>query len=132
MHDLILRNRVAGYREGDLMRHLHGDGALRPAAERSAFEHHHPETGILVAFPVEAWPHLLAAMRARTRRHGAWSGKLTTRETALATHILEEIKSRGPLCSADKWLLPLQIIGVLYLLAALCWLVINPRRKLSG
>ncbi len=90
MHDLILRNRVAGYREGDLMRHLHGDGALRPAAERSAFEHHHPETGILVAFPVEAWPHLLAAMRARTRRHGAWSGKLTTRETALATHILEE------------------------------------------
>ncbi|MBL9186716.1 MAG: hypothetical protein JNK23_04510 [Opitutaceae bacterium] len=34
--------------------------------------------------------------------------------------------------AAGKWLLPLQIIGVLYLLAALCWLVINPRRKLSG
>ena len=26
MHDHILRHRVTGYREGDLMRHLHGDG----------------------------------------------------------------------------------------------------------
>jgi uncharacterized protein YcaQ len=101
MHDLILRNRVAGYREGDLMQHLHGQGAVFPAERRTAFEHHLPDTGVLVAFPLEAWPHLLAAMRARTRRAGAWSGRLTARETALAAHILEEIRTRGPLCSAD-------------------------------
>jgi hypothetical protein len=44
MHDLILRNRVAGYRENDLLRHLHGPAAgggpaLRPS-QRSAFEHY--------------------------------------------------------------------------------------------
>ncbi len=38
MHDLILRNRVAGYREGDLMRHLHGVEALLPASQRTAFD----------------------------------------------------------------------------------------------
>ncbi|MBM3854150.1 MAG: winged helix-turn-helix domain-containing protein, partial [Verrucomicrobia bacterium] len=70
MHDLILRNRVAGYREGDLLRFLHGDGPSRPAATRTAFEHHLPDTGVLVAFPLEAWPHLLAAMRSRSRRRG--------------------------------------------------------------
>src|SRR5690606_8020725 len=63
MHDLILRNRVVGYREGDLMRYLHGDpGPLRPE-RREAFEHHMPGTGILVAFPLEAWPYLAHAMR---------------------------------------------------------------------
>lgn len=101
MHDLILRNRVANYREGDLMRHLHGDAAHRPAESRTAFEHHLPDTGVLVAFPLEAWPHLLAAMRARTRRPGAWSGRLTPRERELAPAILAEIAQRGPLSSAD-------------------------------
>lgn len=33
---------------------------------------------------------------------------------------------------AGRWLLPLQLIAALYLLAALCWLVINPSRKLAG
>src|SRR5882757_8820466 len=74
MHDLILRNRVAGYQEGDLMRHLHGSTVRHPAALRHSFEHHLPSTGILVAFPLEAWPHLLAANESRTRRTGAWSG----------------------------------------------------------
>ena len=101
MQDLILRNRVTGYREGDLMRHLHGDSTPLPAAERTAFEHHHPDTHVLVAFPLEAWPHLLAAMRTRPRRHGAWSGKLTLREHELAPHILSEIAARGPLSSGD-------------------------------
>lgn len=101
MHDLILRNRVQGYREGDLMRHLHGDADPRPAAERTAFEHHLPDTHVLVAFPLTAWPHLLAAMRRRTRTHGAWSGKLTLRERQLATHILGGLAARGPLSSAD-------------------------------
>lgn len=100
MHDLILRNRITGYREGDLMRHLHGpEGAALTAETRTSFEHHVPETGILVAFPLEAWPHLIAAMRARTNRRGAWSGKLSPREKDLAARLLAEIASRGPLHS---------------------------------
>jgi len=54
MHDLILRNRVTGYREGGLMRHLHGESKPLPAAARTAFEHHHPETHVLVAFPLNS------------------------------------------------------------------------------
>lgn len=99
MHDLILRNRVAGYREGDLMRHLHGDGAPLAATQRLAFEHHLPDSSVLVAFPLAAWPYLLSAMHARTKRTGAWSGRLTPRERDLATHILGEVAARGPLSS---------------------------------
>ncbi|MCR6655719.1 MAG: winged helix DNA-binding domain-containing protein [Opitutus sp.] len=102
MHDLILRNRVAGYREGDLMRHLHGSAdAPLPPPQRTAFEHHLPGYNTLVAFPLEAWPHLLAAMKQRTRVTSAWSGRLTPREKQLAEHILEEIAHRGPLSSDD-------------------------------
>lgn len=99
MHDLIARNRVAGYREGDLMRHLHGDGTPLAADQRIAFEHHIPSTGILVAFGLDAWPHLLAAMRARTKRTGAWSGRLSKQESELAGRILAEIAAGGPLNS---------------------------------
>lgn len=99
VHDHILRNRVAGYREGDLMRHLHGDRQTLTAAERTAFEHHLPDNNVLVAFPLEAWPHLVAAMHRRTRRHGAWSGKLTASERELGDRILAEIGARGPLSS---------------------------------
>ncbi len=101
MHDLILRNRVISYREGDLMRHLHGHDQPLLAAQRTAFEHHLPSTGILVAFPLAAWPHLLTANAARSRRTGAWSGQLTARERKLSQHVLKEIASRGPLRSAD-------------------------------
>ena len=101
MHDLILRNRVAGYREGDLMRHLHGNATPLTAAQRTAFEHHLPDTHVLVAFPVAAWPLLLGAMRHRTRISGAWSGRLTPREKDFATTLLAEIAARGPLSSAD-------------------------------
>jgi len=102
MHDLILRNRVNAYREGDLMRWLHGpqETPLRPE-QRKAFEHHVPETSILVAFPLEAWPHLLATMQRRTKSAGAWSGRLTPREKVLAAHLLAEIAARGPLGSDD-------------------------------
>lgn len=99
MHDLILRNRVAGYREGDLMRHVHGSEAGLPATARRAFEHHLPSTGILAVFTPDAWPHLLAAMRARTRRHSAWSGKLTARERELEPRIFAVLAERGPLNS---------------------------------
>jgi uncharacterized protein YcaQ len=99
MHDLILRNRVIGYREGDLMRYLHGDAAPLAVQQRTAFEHHLPSTAILVAFPLPAWPYLLSAMDARTRRTGAWSGRLTPREKELSKRILGEIAERGPLSS---------------------------------
>lgn len=101
MHDLILRNRVAGYREGDLMRHLHGDGVRLPVPRRRAFEHHIPSTGILVAFTPDAWPHLRAEMRHRTRRPGPWSGRLTPKQKALAPQLLAEITARGPLSSEE-------------------------------
>ena len=114
MHDLILRNRVRDYREGGLMRHLHGDtsgaplarggaerrGAL-PAEQRTAFEHHIPSANTLAAFPLEAWPHLQAVMRARTRQTGAWSGRLSPRQRELAPQLLAEIAARGPLSSED-------------------------------
>ncbi len=99
MHDLILRNRVAGYREGDLMRHVHGADTPLPAAQRHAFEHHLPSTGILVVFTPDAWPHLLNAMHARTRRHGPWSGRLTPRERELEPRIFAALAERGPLGS---------------------------------
>lgn len=103
MHDLILRNRVLDYREGDLMRHLHGDEALpHPTAKRTAFEHHLPTLGnILVAFSFEAWPHLREANRARTRTSSAWSGKLDARQRRLSERILAEIAARGPLSSKE-------------------------------
>src|SRR5881397_317562 len=60
MHDLILRNRVLNYREGDLIRHLHGLAPHPlPAAERTAFEHHLPHSNVLTALPLDAWPYLL-------------------------------------------------------------------------
>lgn len=101
MHDLILRNRVAGYREGDLMRFLHGEEPPQPAENRLAFEHHVPGTGILVAFPLTAWPHLAGAMRRRAVTSGPWAGRLTPREKILAEHLLAEIRLRGPLGSED-------------------------------
>lgn len=103
MHDLFLRNRVVAYREGDLLRHLNGEPAAPLAASaRTAFEHHLPsQQNILVAFPIEAWPHLHAANRARAGRAGTWSGRLDARQRRLAERILSEITARGPLCSDD-------------------------------
>src|SRR5580765_4561970 len=102
MHDLVLRNRVAGYREGGLLRHLHGVGS-EPLApnERTAFEHHLPGTNVLAALTFEAWPHLQAAMRQRSRRQGSWSGQMDGRQRRLAKKILAEMSERGPVCSDD-------------------------------
>ena len=101
MHDHILRHRVIGYREGDLIRHLHGGPSPLPAAQRIAFEHHVPSANILVAFPLEAWPYLQAVMRNRPRQAGAWSGRLSPRQRKLVPDLLAEITARGPLCSED-------------------------------
>ena len=103
MHDHILRNRVQGYGEGGLTRHLHGEGGsgwLAPS-ERTAFEHHLPSTGILVAFPLDAWPHLHESMRERTRRTSAWSGRLTPREKEFAQRIMARLSEAGPLGPDD-------------------------------
>jgi uncharacterized protein len=101
MHDHILRHRVSGYREGGLMRHLHGDAVPLLAEQRLAFEHHLPDSNNLAALPLDAWPHLLGAMRRRPRHHGAWSGKLTPRQREIAPRLLAEIAARGPLSSED-------------------------------
>ncbi|MEI6107777.1 MAG: crosslink repair DNA glycosylase YcaQ family protein [Opitutae bacterium] len=102
MHDLILRNRVHRYPEGGLMRHLHGPAdAPLGAEQRTAFEHHIPSANTLVAFPLEAWPHLQAVMRDRTRQTSAWSGRLSPRQRELAPDLIQEIARRGPLSSED-------------------------------
>jgi len=101
MHDLILRNRVAGYREGDLMLHLHGGEKRLPAEHRRAFEHHLPTAHTLVALTPEAWPHLLAQMRRRAYGSGSWSGRLSPKQKQLATRLLAAIAERGPLSSED-------------------------------
>lgn len=95
MHDLILRSRVAGYREHGLMEHLYAPG------ERGAFEHYVPHAGTLVAFPVDAFPLLAPHMRRRRTTSGGYAGKLDRSEAALARRILGEIERRGPLTSDD-------------------------------
>lgn len=101
MHDLILRNRVAGYREGDLHRYLHS-----PA--RPGFEHYlpsaarpHAPTGVLVAFPIEAWPYLAGLITSRRLRGGVYGRKLSPKGERIAQHILSEIAQRGPLTSDE-------------------------------
>jgi uncharacterized protein YcaQ len=101
MHDHILRNRVRDYREGDLMRHLHGNASALPATRRVAFEHHLPSAGILAAFTLDAWPHLQREMRSRRHRTSAWSGRLSPRQKELVPTLLAEISTRGPLSSED-------------------------------
>ncbi len=95
MQDHILRHRVRGYREGDLMQHVHSPG------DRLAFEHHLPDSSNLAALPLDAWPHLQGAMQARMRADSLWSGKLTPAEKKLAASILSRMASDGPLCSQD-------------------------------
>ncbi len=92
MHDLILRNRVANYREGELLAHVH-------AASRPGFEHfvRVRSTGTLAAFPREAWPFVNAEI---TRNFGA-KRKLPAGQEKLAKQILGEIAARGPLKSDD-------------------------------
>ncbi|HTZ21580.1 MAG TPA: crosslink repair DNA glycosylase YcaQ family protein [Opitutaceae bacterium] len=109
MHDLILRNRVAGYREGDLMRFVHGgDNAgpqtqnPKPTAEpRAALEHYLPGAGVLAAFPRAAWPYLLPHMRQRRLHARGYAGKLSPAEERLAQYLLAEIAARGPLMSDE-------------------------------
>lgn len=93
MHDLILRPRVAGYREGDLHQFIH-------SPSRPGYEHYLPgTTSVLVAFPIGAWPMLAERIRARKLRGGRYGRKLAPSHEALAQRILAEITDRGPLTS---------------------------------
>ncbi len=98
MHDLILRNRVAGYREGDLLAFTY---SAKSPEERRALEHYLPGQGILVTFPVEAWPQLVPHMRRRVQRRDGSHGKLSAAEERVARKILDELSQRGPLTSTD-------------------------------
>ncbi len=91
MHDLILRPRVAGYREGELLAYVHGEG-------RPGVEHFLPEANVLSAFPREAWRYLAARMRWRREQP---DGRFPAKEERFASWILEEIRDRGPLTSAE-------------------------------
>lgn len=95
MHDHILRTRVQGYAEHDLMRYLHRESS------RDAFEHHLPDSSNLAAMPMDAWPHLQRTMQLRATTDSSWSGKLSSAEKRLAVNILARIKDDGPLCSQD-------------------------------
>jgi len=102
MHDLILRNRVAGYREGDLMRHLHGEtSASLEASARVALEHFVPGHGVLAAFPVTDWGWLRRTMEVRALQDSVWSGRLTAEEAPVADTVLREIEARGALGPDD-------------------------------
>lgn len=94
MHDLILRNRVAAYREGGLLEFLHGP-------ERPGFEHYLPGAGVLVAFAGEAWPHLQKHWRQRRQARGGYGGRLTAVEERVAQRILAELAERGPSTSDE-------------------------------
>ena len=104
MHDLILRNRVAGYREHELLRHLYGSGGggAPPAPEaRHAFEHYLPGPNTLAAFPLQAFPYLAPFMEERRGLRGAYRGRLSGDEERLARRVLAEIADRGALTADD-------------------------------
>lgn len=92
MHDLMLRNRVTAYREGDLHEHVHGPG-------HPGMEYYLPGTGVLVALPSSAYPQLARGMRDRRRSDSPHHGKLTSEQARLARRILRQIKEEGPLSS---------------------------------
>ena len=95
MQDHILRHRVVGYREDDWLTHLHSP------PQRTAFEHHLPDSSNLAILPLDAWPHLQRTMQARARSDSTWSGKLTAAEKKLAAAVLARMAAEGPLCSQD-------------------------------
>jgi uncharacterized protein YcaQ len=108
MHDLILRNRVADYAEGDLMRHVHGvgprdngDGTVLRAEGRVAFEHYLPGRGILVAHELGAWKYLREWMRGRERLSNPGSGRFDAEQRAVAKDLLAEMAGRGALSGDD-------------------------------
>lgn len=91
MHDLILRNRVAGYQREGLLHALYGQ------KQRILFEHY---LGVLVALPVEDYRYLLPSMKGYRQSTGSRSA-LDAEQKKLAKTILDRIKAEGPLSSAN-------------------------------
>lgn len=101
VHDLMLRNRVDGYSEGELLRFIHGQPsqAGEKKGRRGGFEHYLPGQGILVAWPLRAYPYIQAYL---DRIHPSVTRRpLTSEEAILAQKIIAEIAERGPLMSDD-------------------------------
>jgi uncharacterized protein len=95
MQDHILRHRVQGYQEQQLMQELHS------TSMRCGFEHHLPDSSNLAALPLSAWPHLQRTMQSRTLLECTWSGKLSAAESRLAKSLLARMADEGQLCSQD-------------------------------
>jgi uncharacterized protein len=99
IHDLILRNRVVGYREGELLAHVHSAAEVGTAAKRNGFEHYIPGAGILAAWPAEAVPYVLAHLQRRASQHPRH--QLNAEEQILAEKILAHVSEHGPTTSDD-------------------------------
>jgi len=95
MHDLVLRNRVAGYTEGDLLHFVHPEAGM----PRRAFEHYVPGRGTLVVFPMAFWPHVAAVTASRRTGGPLAARRLTRAEEKIADRVLGELRDRGPLTS---------------------------------
>lgn len=91
MHDLILRNRVQDYREGDLLRYAH-------QPHRPALEHFLPGGSILCVFPVSDWRYIAARTHWRRRQP---DGTLDREHERTAKFIVRELTERGALSSAE-------------------------------
>lgn len=101
VHDLMLRNRVVDYQEGDLLRFIHGQSKQAAAQNlpRGGFEHYIPGAGILAAWPLSAYPYVKAYLE---RIHPSVTrSPFSQPEEILAHKILSEITERGPLMSDD-------------------------------
>lgn len=100
VHDLMLRNRVEGYQEGELLRFIHGrsrEEGSEYKTQRRGFEHYLPGEGILAAWPLDAFPYIRAYL---DRIHPSVTRRpLSAEEEPLAKKILREITERGPLMS---------------------------------
>jgi uncharacterized protein YcaQ len=109
MHDLILRNRLAGYREGDLMRHLHGTGenaANGDAAPPSPAPKQPPENPARPAAgeapsPRERGTPLAAEQRTAFEHHLPGKDVLVAFPLAAWPHLLGEMQARAR--RAGRW-----------------------------
>ena len=90
MHDLVLANRVRGYRAADLHGFLYD-------VPRRGFEYYLPNLCVL---PVSDFPYFLPAMRYHRDRDGRY-GRLTPEEEAAATVLLREVDRSGAVFLRD-------------------------------
>jgi uncharacterized protein YcaQ len=68
---------------------------------RPGIEHYLPDAGILAAFPIDAWPHLVERANRRRSSPRGYAGRLSAAEERLAQRILGDLAEKGPLTSDD-------------------------------